>query len=152
MNNNEPLDHNRHTLAHLLAAAVLELYPDAKPTIGPTVDNGFYYDFEFQGDDKPTEKELKDIEKRMRKLLPSWKSMSGSEVSPSDARDLFKNNPYKLELIEEIVAKNEPLTIFTAGSIANVSALRRREQSLPMSPLGFEGETAVAESGASLSA
>ncbi len=112
-NNNEQLDHKRHTLAHLLAAAVLELYPDAKPTIGPTVDNGFYYDFEFS---KPIAAEdLKDIEKRMRKILPSWKEMKGQEVSADEARKFFKDNPYKLELIEEIATKNEPVSIYTAG-------------------------------------
>ena len=56
----------RHTLAHLLAAAVLELFPDAKPTIGPAVDNGFYYDIEFST--PIAETDLKDIEKKMRKL------------------------------------------------------------------------------------
>ncbi len=120
MNNNENLDHIRHTLAHLLAASVLELYPDAKPTIGPTIDNGFYYDFEFNPENRPTDKELKDIEKRMRKLLPSWKEMTGKDISTGDAMVLFKDNPYKLELINEIVAKNESLTIYTAGKFIDL--------------------------------
>ncbi|MFA6554758.1 MAG: threonine--tRNA ligase [Candidatus Paceibacterota bacterium] len=113
-NNKEQLEHVRHTLAHLLASAVLEIYPDAKPTIGPAVDNGFYYDFEFS---KPiVAEDLKDIEKKMRKTLPSWKEIKGQEISADDARKLFKDNPYKLELIEEIVSKNEPITVYTAGS------------------------------------
>ncbi len=129
-NNNEQLDHKRHTLAHLLAAAVLELYPDAKPTIGPTVDNGFYYDFEFS---KPIAAEdLKDIEKRMRKILPSWKEMKGQEVSADEARKFFKDNPYKLELIEEIATKNEPVSIYTAGP-----SILTSPQSLVPSPLCF---------------
>ena len=67
MNNpSENLAAKRHTLAHLLAAAVLELYPDAKPTIGPAIDNGFYYDFEFPADRRPNDENLKDIEKKMR--------------------------------------------------------------------------------------
>ncbi len=111
--NQESLPHLRHTLAHLLAAAVLELRPDAKPTIGPSIDNGFYYDFEFK--EPITEKDLKDIEKKMRKILPSWKTMTGTEVSERDARDLFKDNPFKLELIDEIVTKGEKVTLFTAG-------------------------------------
>ena len=78
----EQLEHKRHTLAHLLAAAVLELHPDAKPTIGPAIDNGFYYDFEFS---KPiVEADLKDIEKRMHKLLPFWKEMNGKETNEKD--------------------------------------------------------------------
>ncbi|MCX6716030.1 MAG: threonine--tRNA ligase, partial [Candidatus Taylorbacteria bacterium] len=108
----------RHTLAHLLAAAVLEIYPDAKPTIGPAIDNGFYYDFEFS---KPiAEFELKDIEKRMRKLLPSWKEMTGKEVSKNEAWDIFKENPYKLELIDEIVGKKEPITLYSAGNFTDL--------------------------------
>ena len=125
---NSSLEHKRHTLAHLLAAAVLELYPDAKPTIGPAIDNGFYYDFEFPADDspnragheRPTEKELKDIEKRMRKLLPSWKAMEGTETSEEAAREAFKGNPYKLELIGEIVGKGEKITLYTAGHFTDL--------------------------------
>lgn len=108
----------RHTLAHLLAAAVLELYPDAKPTIGPAIDNGFYYDIEFS---KPiAETDLKDIEKKMRKLLPSWKEMTGKEVSADEAKAAFKDNPYKLELINDIVSKNEHLTLYTAGKFTDL--------------------------------
>jgi len=108
----------RHTLAHLLAAAVLELFPDAKPTIGPAIDNGFYYDFEFA---KPiAETDLKDIEKRMRKLLPSWKAMKGKEVDEKAAKEAFNGNPYKLELIDEIIAKKEPLTLYTAGHFTDL--------------------------------
>lgn len=112
MNENK-IEYIRHTLAHLLAASVLELYPDAKPSIGPTIDNGFYYDFEFTT--PITAESLKDIEEKMRKLLPSWKEMAGKEVSPDEARELFKNNPYKLELIDEIVSKKEPVTLYTVG-------------------------------------
>lgn len=112
------LEHLRHTLAHLLAAAVLELYPETKPTIGPAIDNGFYYDFEFAS--PIAESDLKNIEKRMRKILPSWKEMSGQTVSESRAREAFFNNPYKLELIQEIVAKKEPVTLYTAGSFTDL--------------------------------
>ena len=118
--NSENLNNIRHTLAHLLAAAVLELYPDAKPTIGPVVDNGFYYDFEFAPDKKPTDKELKDIEKRMRKLLPSWKEMSGKEIKADEARSLFNDNVYKTELIEDIISKKEPLTVYTSGKFSDL--------------------------------
>src|SRR3989344_5546473 len=76
----EELAPMRHTLAHLLAAAVLELWPDAKRTIGPAIDNGFYYDFEFPtslelrgASTKPiTDSDLPKIESKMRELLPSW--------------------------------------------------------------------------------
>lgn len=116
MNNPNPaekLQHLRHTLAHLLAAAVLELYPDAKPTIGPAVDNGFYYDIQFAA--PITEKDLKDIEKRMRKLLPSWKEMAGKKVSADEARDAFAGNPFKTELINDLEKAGETITLYTAG-------------------------------------
>ncbi|MEI6305129.1 MAG: threonine--tRNA ligase [Candidatus Taylorbacteria bacterium] len=108
-----PIETKRHTLAHLLAAAVLDLYPGTKPTIGPAIDNGFYYDFEFAT--PIAETDLKDIEKRMRKLLPSWKTITGEETTENDSKTLFKDNQYKLELIEEIITKKEPVTLYTAG-------------------------------------
>lgn len=108
----------RHTLAHLLAAAVLELYPDAKPTIGPAIDNGFYYDIKFA--EPIAETDLKDIEKKMRKLLPSWKDMTGKEVSADEAKAAFAGNRFKLELIDEIVGKGEKLTLYTAGKFTDL--------------------------------
>lgn len=116
--NPDHLSHLRHTLAHLLAAAVLELYPDAKPTIGPAIDNGFYYDFEFKT--PIADKDLKDIEKKMRKLLPSWKEMTGNEVKAYEARNAFKDNKYKLELIDEIAGKGEKITLYTAGKFTDL--------------------------------
>ena len=114
------LDNLRHTLAHLLAAAVIELYPDAKPTIGPTIDNGFYYDFEFSTTNKPAETDLLKIEKKMRAILPTWKTVTGKEISTKEAQDLFAQNPYKLELIEEIAAAKQPITVYTSGSFADL--------------------------------
>ncbi len=114
------LEYIRHTLAHLLAAAVLEIYPDAKPTIGPAVDNGFYYDIEFPADKRPGDGDLKEIEKHMRKLLPSWNEMTGKEVSEKEASAHFKDNPYKLELIREIAAKGEKITLYSAEGFTDL--------------------------------
>ncbi len=114
------LEEKRHTLAHLLAAAVLERYPHAKATIGPAVDTGFYYDFDFTGGEAPKEADLPSLEAAMHELLPSWEAMSGTEVSEKDARDRFKDNPYKLELIDSIVAAGEPITLYTAGSFTDL--------------------------------
>ena len=112
------LEHTRHTLAHLLAAAVSKLYPDAKRTIGPAIDTGFYYDFEFS---KPiSDEDLPAIEVEMKKLLPSWKSFTHKEVPADKARAFFKDNPYKLELIDEIVAKGEKLTLYTSGEFTDL--------------------------------
>jgi len=110
----EQLQHKRHTLAHLLAAATLKLYPDAKPTIGPATDTGFYYDIYFP--EPPSEKDLKKIEKQMRKMLSSWTEMVGEVVTPEKAREFYADNKYKQELIDEIVAKEEDITFYSAGS------------------------------------
>ena len=107
------LNHLRHTLAHLLAAAVLEFHSDAKPTIGPAIDNGFYYDFEFSS--PVSDKDLPKIEKAMRKLLPSWKEFTHREVTEKEAREVFKGNKYKIELIDGLVADKQKITLYTAG-------------------------------------
>lgn len=113
------IEHIRHTLAHLLAAAVLESHKDAKLTLGPAVDNGFYYDIDF-GSTAPGEDQLPKIEKAMRKLLPSWKEFTHREVTPAEARDTFKGNPYKLELIDEIEQRGEKITLYTCGNFTDL--------------------------------
>ena len=65
---NEELQNKRHTLAHLLAAAVLEKYPHAKLTLGPAIDTGFYYDIDFGDGDTPGDTDLKGIQKQMKKM------------------------------------------------------------------------------------
>lgn len=108
----------RHSFAHLLAAAVLKLYPDALPTLGPAIEDGFYYDFEFiapVGDEN-----LKQIEKEMRNILKTWQNFSSREVSVEEARNIFAANPYKLELIESIVKKNEPITLYRSGDFEDL--------------------------------
>lgn len=114
------LEQKRHTLAHLLAAAVLERYPHAKPTLGPAIDSGFYYDFDFSGGDAPGEADLAALEGAMREMLPSWTDMQGTEVTEADARDRFSENPFKLELIDGITQAGEPITLYTAGSFTDL--------------------------------
>lgn len=114
------LEEKRHTLAHLLACAVLERFPHAKPTIGPSIDTGFYYDFDFSGGPTPGEADLASLEDAMREMLPSWTGMEGVEVSENDARTRFAGNPYKLELIDGIVASDEPITLYTAGGFTDL--------------------------------
>jgi threonyl-tRNA synthetase len=118
MEQNEKIAHLRHSLAHLLAAAILELYPGTKNTIGPAIDNGFYYDFELAS--PVSEKDLPKIEKKMRELLKSWKEFTHKEVSESEAKEYFKDNPYKLELIGEIVKKGETITLYTCGKFTDL--------------------------------
>lgn len=113
------LEEKRHTLAHLLAAAVLEQFPDAKRTIGPAIDNGFYFDFEFPTE-KPTEQTLQKIEAKMRKLLPSWKSMERLELTPEEAKAEYPGNEYKHELIDEFSKDGEKLSFYKSGHYSDL--------------------------------
>jgi len=114
------LEYKRHTLAHLLAAAVLEKYPHAKLTLGPAIENGFYYDIDFSGGATPGDEDLKGLQKQMKKLLNKWTEFTHEEVSPEEARRRFADNPYKLELIDEIVTKGEPITLYTCGGFTDL--------------------------------
>ncbi len=115
---NKDLQNKRHTLAHLLASAVLEIYPDTKNTIGPAIDDGFYYDFEFST--PISDKDLAQIENKMRKMLPKWIEFSHQEKTKEEASEYFQNNPYKLELINEIAEKGEKITFYTCGDFTDL--------------------------------
>ncbi len=114
------LDNQRHTLAHLLAAAVLEHYPHAKLTLGPATGTGFYYDVDFTGGAAAGDDDLKRLESTMRRLLPTWTSFTHETVTAEAARDRFAGNPYKLELIDEISARGETITLYTAGTFTDL--------------------------------
>jgi len=116
----EQLQNKRHTLAHLLAAAVIESYPHAKLTLGPAIDTGFYYDIDFKGGVGVTDESLKDIQRSMKKILNSWTDASHKEVTKEEALARFAENPYKTELIEEISAKGEPITLYTFGNFTDL--------------------------------
>lgn len=117
--NPEQLSQLRHSCAHLLAAAIGELYPEAKRTIGPAIENGFYYDFDF-GDIKISETDFQKIEEKMQSLVKGWSSFERKEVSASEAKEYFKNNPYKLELIEEFSKDGQTLTFYTSGNFTDL--------------------------------
>lgn len=116
--NNEHLSSMRHSAAHLLAAAVLDLYPDTKITIGPAIEHGFYYDFDFTT--PLSEDALPTIEQKMQEILPTWTAFSHREVTTDEAKEVYKNNPYKLELIEDIIAKGEPITFYKCGTFEDL--------------------------------
>jgi len=110
----------RHTLAHLLAASVGEIYKfdKIKITLGPVVDNGFYYDIDF-GEEKVSDTDLKKIEDRMRKILPKWTGWEHKEISKEEALKFFKNE-YKVELINEIADRGEKITTYTCGGFTDL--------------------------------
>lgn len=112
------LDTLRHSAAHLLAAAVTTMWPDAKLAIGPAIPNGFYYDIAFSQPLAPAD--LERIEKTMHDLAKGWQEFTHREVSAAEARDIYKDNPFKLELIDEIVARGEKITLYTVGEFTDL--------------------------------
>ena len=105
----------RHSLAHLLAAAVLKKFPDAKLGIGPTIEDGFYYDFLLPRTLTP--EDLKDFSREMRAMIAGRLPFAGKKITPAAARKLFKNQPFKRELIDEFVKEKKPLTVYMTGDV-----------------------------------
>lgn len=104
MNNiksNENLSKLNHSCAHLLAHAVKRLYPNAKFWVGPVIDEGFYYDMDL-GDEKLTEDDLEKISKEMKKIVKSDKRITRLELSKEEALEMFHDDPYKIDLIENM--------------------------------------------------
>ena len=98
---NESLNTLNHSCAHLLAHAVRHLYPNAKFWVGPVIENGFYYDMDL-GDNVITEEDLPKIEKEMKKISKSDKRITRLELTKEEALEMFKNDPYKLDIIENL--------------------------------------------------
>ncbi len=111
MKKNERLDNLRHSASHLLAQAVLALYPDTKLTIGPTTETGFFYDFLPTQNFK--EEDLPKIEAKMLELAKKDFKIVGKQISKQEARELFKDNEFKLELIDGI--EDETVGIYSQG-------------------------------------
>ena len=113
---NEQLERMRHSAAHIMAEAVRYLFPEAKFGIGPTIENGFYYDFELP---RPlTPEDLPVIENKMREIISQNVPFVIEEMSKDEARKLFATQPYKLELIDEIT--DSSATIYKQGSFTDL--------------------------------
>lgn len=108
----EMIHDNRHSLAHVLAKAVSELYIDVKFAIGPPIDNGFYYDFDIS--ESIQEEDFSKIEQRMNEILKRNENFTREEVETSRALEIFKDNPYKVELIKELDG-NEQISLYWLG-------------------------------------
>ncbi len=113
-NDSEFFNNLRHSCAHLLAAAVMELWPKAKRTIGPAIENGFYFDFDF-GNVKISDDDLPKIEAKMRDILTSWKSFERQELSVAQAKKEYPDNEFKQELIDEFSGQGETLSFYKSG-------------------------------------
>lgn len=102
-----------------MAAAIVDIFPKAKPTLGPPIENGFYYDFDL-GDENISENDFEKIEKKMKELVKKWGSFSKQEVTADEAREFFKGNEYKIELIDELEKNKEKITIFESGGFSDL--------------------------------
>jgi threonyl-tRNA synthetase len=107
----------RHTAAHVLAYAVQDLFPDAKPTIGPAIENGFYYDFDRAVPFTP--EDMEKLEARMREIVAADYEMTGREVTRAEAIESFRDNPYKVEMAREI-PQGQPITLYSIGEFTDL--------------------------------
>lgn len=110
----------RHSLAHLLAITALEHDKGAKLTIGPAVENGFYYDIDFSEGKAPKPKDLKNFQKSMKKLIGKKLPFEGREIAEDEARKIFADNPYKLEIIDGIVKAGQKITVYQTGDFLDL--------------------------------
>lgn len=112
----------RHSLAHLLAAVIMEKYPEAKLGIGPTIENGFYYDLLLPS--SISSQDLFNLENKMKTLIKRNIKFEREEITANQGKELFKDQPFKMELIMDLVhgSANEPLTIYKSGNFTDLCA------------------------------
>ncbi|MBU1046394.1 threonine--tRNA ligase [Patescibacteria group bacterium] len=126
------MQEKRHSLAHLLAIAVLKQYPDTKIAIGPAIDNGFYYDFEFS--EKFEEKTLPKLEKEIIKLISQKIEFKKEAIKKEEVEEVFKDQPYKLELLSDL---DEPI-IYRTGEFVDLCEGPHVENSNKINPNAFK--------------
>lgn len=115
---NEKLSIMNHSCAHLLAQAVKHLYPEAKFWVGPVIEEGFYYDIDL-GDKTLTEEDLPKIEKEMKKIAKDGKRIIRQELSKEEAKEMFKEDPYKIDLIDHMEEGNI-ITCYSQGDFTDL--------------------------------
>ena len=128
----QKIENIRHSLAHLLAMAVLEKFPEAKLGIGPIIENGFYYDF---GDISISPKDLPKLEKKIKDLIKKDIKFEREEIDAKKAKDTFTNQPYKIELINEL--KEKP-TIYKSGNFTDLCAGPHVKSTKEINPDAFK--------------
>jgi threonyl-tRNA synthetase len=116
---NEKLAIKNHSCAHLLAQAVKHLYPEAMFWVGPVIEEGFYYDIDL-GDKVLTEEDLVKIEKEMKKISKDGKRIVRRELSKEEALDMFKNDPYKVDLISRMDPSDTVISCYTQGDFTDL--------------------------------
>ena len=116
---NEKLNVLNHSCAHLLAQAVKHLYPEAKFWVGPVIEEGFYYDIDL-GDKTLTNEDLPLIVKEMKKISKDGKRIIREEITKSEALEKFKDDPYKIDLIERMDEKDTVISMYTQGDFTDL--------------------------------
>jgi len=115
----EKLSVKNHSCAHLLAQAVKHLYPHAMFWVGPVIENGFYYDIDL-GDVVVTEEDLAKIEKEMKKISKDGKRIVRHEISKEEALEMFKNDPYKIDLISRMDENETVISCYSQGDFTDL--------------------------------
>ena len=115
----EKLSVMNHSCAHLLAQAVKHLYPKAMFWVGPVIDSGFYYDIDL-GDEVIKEEDLEKIEKEMKKISKDGKRIVRHELSKSEALEMFKDDPYKIDLINRMDEDDTVISCYTQGDFTDL--------------------------------
>lgn len=136
----ENLENKRHSLAHIMAAAVKEIWPQAKLAIGPAIENGFYYDIDF-GEDKLVEADFKQIEKKMSHIVKQNLKFEKEEkdAKVALAQAIEEKNPYKQELIEDLIAEGETkLSFYTIGKFSDLCRGPHIESTIKIKPGSFK--------------
>ena len=134
-NKNEKLQTLRHSMAHVMAEAVIQIFPEAKVAIGPSIDNGFYYDFDLPRALKP--EDLEDISGRMEGIIKEGKPFERSVLSRDEALKMFADQPYKLELINEL-PEGEEISIYNQGNFTDLCRGPHVENSSKLNPKSFK--------------
>jgi threonyl-tRNA synthetase len=124
----------RHSSAHLLAEAVTQLYPGVKLAIGPPIENGFYYDFEFP--EPIREEDLEKIQAEIDRELAEGREWVRRQISRDDARRLFANDPYKVELVD---AAEGDISLYTQGNFTDLCRGPHLQNSKPIKALKLTG-------------
>ena len=141
-----PIETVRHSLAHVLAAAVQKLYPDVKFAGGPAIENGFYYDFDTEH--RFSEEDFEKIEHEMRELIKSNGRFEQRNVSLAEAKDIFAAQPYKMEWLNEYDAAGEDLSIYKFRDFVDLCRGPHVESSKELPRDAFKIRSVAAEAAA----
>ena len=132
---NEQLMMARHSMAHVLAKAILKWDPNAKLTIGPAINNGFYYDFDMK---TISPDDFAEIEKLMQKIINNNEPFVRKEISKKEALELFKNNPYKVEIINELPEDEVISCYYTGDDFVDLCRGPHVENTSKLQNMGFK--------------